>query len=507
MNTTYFWALLFAQIAMGAFDTLYHHELTQRLAWKPGQANELRLHGVRNMLYAVVFLGLAWTTPQGAWAWALMAILLIELGITLCDFVEEDRVRLLPATERITHTLLTLNYGVILALWLPTLWADASAPTQLALINHGIIISGALTVAALGVVISGVRDLFAAARSERLTDTDAKALACALTTSPHDKPLSILITGGTGFIGSRLVAALVAAGHDVTVLTRGAASTKGLPLPHRLISDLAQLHDSFHCDAVVNLAGEPIANGLWTKVKRARIVSSRIEMTQALNALFERLQTKPKVLINGSAIGFYGVRDASVRCDESTNPGEGFCADVCQRWEHEAARAERFGIRVVRLRIGLVLGRAGGMLANMLFSFECGMGVRFGDGQHVMSWIHRDDVVRLICFAIATPSLQGAVNATAPNPCTNAAFTKALGGALSRPALLAASAFALRFAAGDMADELLLGGQFVVPSAATAKGFRFAYADIDSALRECVGAKINPSHFLNAMNEEAKSFR
>ncbi len=496
MNSDIFWTLLFAQIAMGGFDTLYHHELTQRLAWKPGQASELRLHGVRNILYAAVFLTLAWTNPQGAWAWGLMAVLIVELVITLWDFVEEDRVRLLPATERVTHTLLTLNYGIILAIWLPHLWSNASATTQLNPVSHGWLISGLLTAAAVGVVASGVRDLFAATRNIRLIDTDATALADALTNSRfHNKPQAILITGGTGFIGSRLVAALAGAGHDVTILTRNASgisnSATGLALPHRLITDLNQLSDTFHCDAIINLAGEPIANGLWTKAKRARIITSRVDSTRDLVELCKRLTVKPKVLINGSAIGYYGVRDSEERCAENTATGTGFAATVCQEWEQEAYRAEALGIRVVRLRIGLVMGRAGGMLANMLFSFECGMGVKFGDGKHMMSWIHRDDVVRMICFAIARPNISGALNATAPNPCTNAAFTKALGKALHRPALFAVPAAPLRLIAGDMADELLLGGQRVLPVEALNHGFRFNYADIDSALRECVGTKIN----------------
>ena len=155
--------LLLAQIAMGAFDTLYHHELTQRLAWRPGQATELRLHGVRNLVYAIVFLALGLSVPQGGWAILLMALLTGEAFVTLWDFVEEDRTRLLPATERVTHTLLTLNYGLILALLLPGLWVAASAPSELPFHWNGIF-SVLFALAAIGVMVSGLRDLVAAGR-------------------------------------------------------------------------------------------------------------------------------------------------------------------------------------------------------------------------------------------------------------------------------------------------------------------------------------------------------
>jgi uncharacterized protein len=495
MYSDVFWALLFVQIAMGAFDTLYHHELTLRLAWQPQQAKELRLHGVRNLLYAVVFLTLAWAEPRGAWAWLLITVLITELAITLADFVEEDRVRKLPASERITHTLLTLNYGVLLALWLPHLWQSAHAPSALMAASHHWWISGLLTLSAFGVGVFGVRDLFAAARNARLADGDAAALAQAL---PNDRPQSILITGGTGFIGSRLTAALCAAGHDVTILTRNAKAATHLALSGgvspRFITHLDQIPSNFAVDAIVNLAGEPIANALWTNAKRARIIASRIDTTRDINALLARLTQTPGVVINGSAIGIYGVRSEDESCDETTAPGGGFAATVCKQWEAEAMRAEALGVRVVRLRTGLVLGRSGGMLANLLFSFEFGAGTVLGNGKQIMSWIHRDDVVRMICFAIATPAIRGALNATAPAPCTQRAFANALGRALHRPVFLAVPAAPLGWVAGDLAKELLLGGQRVLPALALAHGFRFSFGNIDDALRDCVGTSRETAH-------------
>ncbi len=473
--------LLLAQIAMGAFDTLYHHELTQRLAWRPGQATELRLHGVRNLVYAIVFLALGLSVPQGGWAILLMALLTGEAFVTLWDFVEEDRTRLLPATERVTHTLLTLNYGLILALLLPGLWAAASAPSDLLFRWNGIF-SVLFALAAIGVVVSGLRDLVAARRSRRIVESDAAELAGAI-----DGRRAILVTGGTGLVGSRLVDALAGAGHDVTVLTRDVTHARHLPAPLRIVTDLDQIGSADRIDAIVNLAGESIAGGLWTRRRRTAILASRIETTRAIHALCARLDRRPAVLVNASAIGFYGDA-AEEMLDEGCARGSGFCADVCGEWEMEAQRLEALDLRVVRLRIGLVLTSAGGFLGNLLFPFEAGMGGRIGNGRQWLSWIHRDDLVRLVAFAIATPDLHGAVNAVAPNPVRNADFAKALGRALCRPALIPLPAAPLRLALRDFADELFLASQRVLPVKAVFHGFGFRHARIEAALARIVGA-------------------
>ena len=480
--TDLIWLFVFAQMLMGGFDTLYHHELTERLAWRPAQATELRLHGVRNLAYAVTFAALGWSEPHGAVALALIVLLVGELGITLWDFVEEDRTRKLPASERVTHALLTLNYGIILAMVAPLLAGWAALPTALVPAYYGLW-SWFCAIAALGTTASGLRDLSAARRTRRLAETDPAALAAALK-GRH----AILVTGGTGFIGRRLVAALVAAGHDVTVLTRAHRTAADLPAPLRIVTSLDQIAHDSRIDAVVNLAGEPIADGLWTRARQDRIVSSRLNMTADVIALIRRLHVRPAVLVNGSAIGWYGVRDDEV-LDESADGHECFSRTVCARWEEAARDAEPLGVRVVRLRIGLVLGAEGGMLARLLAPFELGLGGRFGSGRHWMSWIHRDDLVRLIVHAIATPGLAGPVNATAPAPVTNAAFTKALARALSRPALLPVPAAPLSFVLGAFADELLLGGQRVMPRRALESGFRFDHSMIDDALGAIVGRR------------------
>lgn len=479
MTDPLFITLLLAQIALGGFDTVYHHELTERLPWRPGQATELRLHGARNLIYALVFLALAWTEPHGAAAVILIAALATELGITLWDFVEEDRVRALPATERVTHTLLTLNYGVLLALLAPRLLGWAIMPGEVALAGHGFV-SLVLSAAATGVVIFGIRDLLAATRNAALAEAPAAELAREL-----GERKAVLVTGGTGFIGQRLVAALVGAGHDVTVLTRDARRAMPLATPVRIVTDLAVLPDSFACDVAINLAGEPIAGGRWTPARRIRVLQSRLAATHALEALFDRLERRPEVVVSGSAIGFYGVGGET--CDEGVGQGEGFAAAVCAAWEAAAERLAHPQTRVVRLRTGIVLGSSGGMLGQLLPLFEFGLGGPIGSGRQIVSWIHRDDLVRLIVAAATDSEIAGPLNAVAPNPVPQAAFARAIGAALHRPAVLPLPAPPLRLALGDLADELMLGGQKVLPVKAVFHGFRFRYPRIEGALGAIVG--------------------
>lgn len=475
------WFFVFIQMAMGGSDTLYHHEGTQRLAWRPSQKTELRLHGWRNLAYAMLFATLGWSEPRGFFAMALIALMAGELVITLRDFVEEDRSRHLPATERVLHTLLTLNYGVILALLVPWLARLSTMPTALVPVSYGWI-SLFCALAAVGVIVSGLRDLAAARRCDRLARPDPAWLCADLAGRQ-----TVLVTGGTGFIGQRLVAALGAAGHEVIVLTRDKAKARGLTedAPIRIVTHLDEIADEAQIDAIVNLAGEPISDSPWTRAKRQRILRSRLTVTREVVGLIARLRHKP-VLVSGSAIGWYGLRG-----DEAlTEAGDArpcFSHEICQRWERAALKAQALGARTVLLRTGLVLDRDGGMLARLLTPFEFGLGGRFGTGRHWMSWIHRDDMVRLIVHAIATVEISGPFNATAPNPVTNRDFTSAVARALHRPALIPIPAWPLRLMLGDFAHELLLSGQRVLPEAALSSGFRFRYATVDAALAEIVG--------------------
>ena len=478
--TTLLWTLIAIQIAMASFDTIYHHELTERLAWRPSQRHELKLHAARSFVYAALFLVLGFLEVHGVFAMLVLLALAVEVFITLADFVEEDLSRKLPATERVNHTLLAINYGAILVLAVPVLiaWAGQGAAINLAPHSYW---SALMVFASIGAVIFGARDLLASRRTDPQV-APAEDLVAALPARQ-----TVLITGATGFIGSRLVQALNSAGHDVIVLARDPARAAALLPPFRLITGLSQITDETRIDAVVNLAGEPIANGLWTVAKRHRILASRLRMTGNVVRLIRRLKAKPSVLVSASAIGWYGNRDDE-RLTEAESGRPSFGNSICGDWERAATQAERFGVRVVRLRIGLVLGTEGGMLASMLPPFEYGLGGPIGSGTQWMSWISRDDVVRLIAHAIATPSLKGPVNATAPEPVRNADFTHELGRALHRPAFLAIPAAPLRWLTGDLADELLLGGRRVIPQKALASGFIFRHETLRSALAAMLGA-------------------
>ncbi len=484
MFSTGFWILVSLQILLGAFDTIFHHELTERLAWRQSQRHEVRLHGVRNLFYAVLFFGLAFFTVGGVAAWIVIGILVMELVITLVDFVEEDRTRKLPASERITHTLLALNYGAILVFLMPVLWAWTHQPTGI-----GIELRGGWSVlmvlAALGVGVFGVRDLIAADRLKRLRRNPAKALV-----DPGLPPQAILVTGGTGFVGRRLVQGLVAGGHDVTVLTRRPEVAATLASPLRVITSLNHIGNGDRIDAIIHLAGQSVVGWLWTKAYRRKIIESRVVMTKQLLALVKRLSVKPTTFIGASAIGIYGadagpqtLEDAPVQEDGS------FAQTSCQACEGAALAMEQFGVRTVMLRIGMVLDPDGGALGQMLFPFEFGLGGPFGDGAHWMSWITRDDLVRLIVHTLQDASVDGPVNATAPHPITNGDFAAALGTALGRPTVLALPRWVLTGVLGDLAREIFLGNQYVFPEKATRMGFVFDAPDMEAAFLNMFGLR------------------
>lgn len=235
------------------------------------------------------------------------------------------------------------------------------------------------------------------------------------------------------------------------------------------------------CEAVFHLAGEPVAEGRWTRAKKARIRDSRVEGTKHLIEGLRELERRPEVLVSASAVGIYGSRGDEV-LPESAASAEGFLADVCRAWEAEARAAEELGMRVVTIRIGLVLGAQGGALARMLPLFKLCAGGRLGHGQQWMPWIHVDDLASLFLFSAQSENLAGAVNGCAPNPVTNRQFTKALAGAVGRPAPFPAPAFALRLGLGEFA-EVLLASQRAVPDKAQGAGFRFKYPTIETALK------------------------
>ena len=291
--------------------------------------------------------------------------------------------------------------------------------------------------------------------------------------------MRVVIAGGTGFIGEPLVRRLVARGHDVGVITRNPAKVRaGRPLSWQQAGEAAS------ADVVINLAGENVGGGRWTEARKRRIMESRVEATSALVDAVKNRPDERRTFINASAIGYYGLRGDEA-LDETAPPGGGFLAEVVQRWEELARRAEG-ATRLVILRFGVVLGRGGGALGKMLLPFRLGAGGPIGNGQQWMSWVDREDVLRMIEWAIDHPAAKGIYNVTAPNSVRNRDFARALGRALHRPAFMPAPAFALRLALGEMADEMLLGGQRVVPARAKAEGFTFSYPELDGALEHAL---------------------
>lgn len=285
-----------------------------------------------------------------------------------------------------------------------------------------------------------------------------------------------LITGGTGFIGRALCASLAADRHEITVLTREPARAR-----ERLRADVRiarQLHEIADIQAVINLQGENLTAHRWTETRKLAFRSSRIGFTRELVEWMAQLGKPPEVLVSGSAVGWYGDRGDEV-LTETAEPGSDFAAQLCRDWEAEAQRAEALGVRVCRLRTGIVLDHDGGALAKMLPAFKLGGGGPLGSGTQWMSWITREDLVRLIRWLVDA-RVRGAFNGTAPQPVRNREFARALGRRLHRPAVLPMPAFVLRALFGEM-SELLLGSQRVLPDAARASGFSFRHETLSAA--------------------------
>ncbi len=298
--------------------------------------------------------------------------------------------------------------------------------------------------------------------------------------------MRIAITGASGFVGGALAASLHTQGHTPVPLLRATHAPPGSSTwdPRTGALDERSLGT---VDAVVHLAGENVAGGRWSNARKQRIRDSRGPATTALCQGLLRLTSPPKVLVCASATGIYGDRGDEL-LDESSAPGTGFLADVAKDWEAATAPAQRAGIRVVNLRIGMVLDPSGGALGKMLLPFRLGLGGRLGSGRQWVSWITRDDLVRAISFALETPSLQGPALAVSPNPVTNREFTTALGAALHRPTWFPAPAAALRLLLGEMADALLLSSQRCQGKALAAAGFSFAQPEVGKALAQLLGA-------------------
>jgi uncharacterized protein (TIGR01777 family) len=293
--------------------------------------------------------------------------------------------------------------------------------------------------------------------------------------------MDILLTGGTGFIGTELCAYLSDQHHKLVVKTRHPERIKGAI---RGISSLDQLDGSENFDVVINLAGEPIADKRWSPTQKKRITDSRLSSTQELIDYFTACETKPRLFISGSAIGYYGIDANFESIDEQADGDDSFSSNLCREWEACALQAEPLGIRTCLLRTGIVLGKNGGALNKMVLPFNLGLGGKIGSGTQWMPWIHLHDMVALIAHCITDESLQGPINATAPHPVTNADFTKALGNALHRPTLFTMPAKLIELLMGQMGEELLLAGKRVLPVKIKQAGFQFRYQRLDEALKD-----------------------
>lgn len=299
--------------------------------------------------------------------------------------------------------------------------------------------------------------------------------------------MTYLITGATGFLGRRLVEMLLADGHSVNYLARKydrsmnpRAAFHCWENPETTLPPLSSVP---RCHAVMHFAGEPIAQK-WSDEVKQRIRASRLTGTRNLVEAIGLWKHKPNTLVSSSAIGYYGNRGDEV-LTEASGPGKGFLAEVCLGWEGEADRARELGLRVVKIRTGVVLGPDGGALKQMLPPFQFGVGGKFGDGKQWMSWIHREDLLRMFRFAADTEGVEGALNGTAPQPVTNAEFTRVLAKAVHRPALMPIPKFGLRLVLGEMAGFLFDSAR-AMPEAAIRQGFSFTYNHLQDALKPLI---------------------
>lgn len=298
--------------------------------------------------------------------------------------------------------------------------------------------------------------------------------------------MKVAITGATGFVGTRLVERLQAEGNQVLVLTRNSDAAKRKFPNAEVVAYNPRESGSWQqsisgCDAVVNLAGEPIAQERWTVERKQEIINSRKIGTQKIVEAIAQANPKPSVLVNASAIGYYGTSETA-SFDETSPPGNDFLAQVCKEWEAEAQKVKDAGTRLVIVRIGIVLAM-GGAIAKMIPPFQMFAGGPIGSGRQWFSWIHREDLVNLILTALKRPDIQGIVNGTAPNSVRMAEFCQTLGEVLNRPSWLPVPGFALEVLLGDGA-KVVLEGQQVLPKTTQSYGFQYQYPNVKQALEE-----------------------
>ncbi|MBS4219476.1 TIGR01777 family oxidoreductase [Bacillus sp. FJAT-49711] len=295
--------------------------------------------------------------------------------------------------------------------------------------------------------------------------------------------MHIVIAGGSGFVGKALQARLLKEGHKITILTRNKEKifeSNGLRAVEWLNPNSEPEIYMKNVDAIINLAGESINGFRWTKEKKKRIIESRIHATREIVTLIEKLDRKPKVLVNGSAVGYYGMSDVETFTEESKSQASDFLASVVRKWEEEAAQAERLGVRIVFARLGVVLGKEGA-LPLMALPYKMGVGGPVGTGNQWIPWVHQADVAGLLLFAIENESISGPINVTAPNLVKNKEFGKTIGRVLHRPHWMPVPSFAMKLLLGEM-SEMLLRGQCAIPQKAEQNGYTFEYPILEQAM-------------------------
>ncbi|MBI1890411.1 MAG: TIGR01777 family protein [Burkholderiales bacterium] len=477
--------LMAAQGCLGAFDTLYHHELREALPQRDTARRELGIHAARALIYSGLFIGLSEWAWHGVWAWVLLALFVVEIVLTLWDFVVEDKTRLLPASERVTHTILAINGGAFIMLLVLNLPAWLAQPAALHLQTHGWL-SVFLLLCGIGVGISGLRDALAVRDIGRHQAAEEELPAVHFGHVPE----RVLVSGATGFIGQQLVQALLRDGHEVTVLTRAPRRAAWL-FDGKVVcvADMAELPAERRIDVIVNLAGERILGWRWTAARRQKLRDSRIALTQSIVAWIARAQIKPRLMLSASAIGYYGIQqrgDVS-QLAEDEGAQKIFMSDLCREWEAAAQQASDYGMQVMCMRLGLVFGRQGA-LPLMLLPIRLGLGGPMGTGSQWMSWIHVRDVLGAIAHLWnlsreggAEKPLNRVFNFTAPEQVSQRQFSKIAARVLKRPCFMPTPGWPVRLLLGEQAD-LLLEGQRVVPRQLQASGFVFYYPDVKSAL-------------------------
>jgi hypothetical protein len=288
--------------------------------------------------------------------------------------------------------------------------------------------------------------------------------------------MNILITGGTGFIGSALTKFFIQKGYLTTILSRNCPALSSV----RIIKSIEQINVDEKIDIIINLAGAPI-NKKWTNSYKEVLIDSRLEITKNLILLIKSLKTKPNLLISASAIGYYG-NQSNNYIDENSLYINDFTHKLCNLWELEAKKAEKLGVRTCITRLGVVLGKNGGALEEMLAIFRLGLGAKIGSGKQFFSWVHIDDIIGAFNFLIKDKTQKGIYNLTSPNPVTNYRFTKELGKMINRPTALTIPKFVIKMIFGEMGDKLLLNGSAVYPKKLLDSGYEFQFKTIEASL-------------------------